>query len=216
MHRVAFVAVAVVAAAGCGSNRDAGVPPTERGHWSAYVVSPAVVGEYDTGPAIGHRSPDGKWSVAYVRRNGWGNLDVTNRTSHRTYRRYHSNDGCCSEIAWLPPHRLIFDDDYRVRILDPSVGRVVTVAHFSNFAISNNGRWIAGYADSGGHSPETVGLVPSRGGTCRVVARSDEEDDVLLGFTSDAAALRIRRSEAGGGRRIITVPLTDLKPGTGC
>jgi hypothetical protein len=74
---------------------------------------------------------------------------------------YHSNDSCCSEITWLPPHVLIFDDDYKVQALDPTNRRVATIAHFSNFAVSHDGRWIAGYSDSGGHAAETVGVVSS-------------------------------------------------------
>jgi hypothetical protein len=206
--------------AGCSFHRHAGSPVVV-GHYR--VVSPSVVGDYDGGPAIGRASPDGKWSVEYTRRNGWGNLDVTDRASPRTYRLYHSNDSCCSEITWLPPHVLIFDDDYKVQILDPTNRRVATIAHFSNFAVSHDGRWIAGYADSGGHAAETVGVVSSTNGSCRVVSRKSSQDDTVVTFTSNDNSLLVARrvfdqnlGEVTGSAQIVTVQLEKLQPHSGC
>jgi hypothetical protein len=206
--------------AGCSFHRHA-ASPVVLGHYR--VVSPSVVGDYNGGPAIGRASPDGKWSVEYTRRNGWGTLDVTDRASHRTYRMYHSNDSCCSEITWLPQHVLIFDDDYKVQVLNPTNRRVATIAHFSNFAVSHDGRWIAGYSDSGGHAAETVGVVSSTDWSCRVVARRSSQDDTVIAFTSNDTSLLVARrvfdqnlGEATGSAQLVAVPLANLQSRGGC
>jgi len=205
--RVIVASVTLVALAGCSSS-------TPR------VTSPTP-GQYNDGPALREQSPDGNWSVAYSRRNGYGNLDVTHRTSHRRYRMYHSNDGCCSEIAWLPPHDLVFDDDYKVQLLDPATRRVATIAHFSAFVISPDGHWLAGYADSGGHAAETVGVVDSRGGGCRTVPHAPDQDDTVGAFTADGKAIDIIRrrfdtktGETTRAAHVVRISLTDLRPGS--
>lgn len=183
------------------------------------VVSPGPFDDYLGGPAVGEASPDGDWTVDFTRRGSYGNLDLTNRQSHRVFRMYHSNDSCCTEITWLPPHLLLFDDDYRVLVLDPTTRRLKTIAGFSNFIVSGDGRWIAGYASSGGHVGESVRIVTAAGGSCLMVPHKTTEDDTPVTFTSDDKAIRISRTRFGPGTaraRILTFTLTHLRPRGAC
>jgi hypothetical protein len=187
-----------------------------RGALAVTVLSSVLV-------AGGVVSPDGKWSVDFTRKNGYGHLDVRNEATHRLYRMYRSNDSCCTSISWIGPHLLIFDDDYNVKTLNPATRRVNRIAGFSNFVVSHNGRWVAGYAESGGHSAETVGVVPVGGGGCRVVPRRADRTDTVARFSADdAAVLIVRRhwdrtlEEATGAAHAIAVPLAALRPGKTC
>jgi hypothetical protein len=138
-------------------------------------------------------SPDGKWSLAYTRQHGYDNLDVTKRATGRIFRMYSSNDGCCAQITWLPPHLLVFVDDYKTKTLDPTTKRIVVMASFSNFVVSADGRWVAGWADCGGHCAETVSVVRITGGACRDVPRRHDQDDNALRFSRDDRSLTILR-----------------------
>lgn len=174
-----------------------------------------------TGIAVG--SPDGKWSVLYSRKNGYGRLDVTNTRTGRRYRMYRSNDSCCDEITWVKPHLLIFVDDYNVKTLDPATRRLTRIAGFSDFTVSHNGRLVAGYADSGGHAAEIVEIVPITGGLCRAVRHPPDQDDSSPTFSrNDKAVIVARRSfdlklgYAVGRTHWIAVPLTALIPVKTC
>lgn len=141
----------------------------------------------------GYLSPDGKWSLAYTRKNGYGHLDITQRATARTFRMYRSNDSCCAQITWLRPHLVIFVDDYRTLTLDPTTRNATQIAGFSNFVVSRDGRWVAGWADSGGHRAESVEVVPTRGGQCRQVPRRPTQDDNAVRFSPDNRSVTIRR-----------------------
>jgi hypothetical protein len=205
---------------GCGSNGQTahGFVPVAAGY---RVVSPSM-GDIDTGPAVGATSPDGKWRAEFAKRNGCGNVIVTNLGSHRRLRVYHSANGCCTEIAWLPPHYLVFDDDHQVQLVDAATRQQATIAQFSSFVISPDGRWVAGYASSGGHGPKTVGVVPSTGGTCRTVPRTKTQDDIVVSFTPDSQAIRISRASfdpihgVNGDRHLMTIPLDRLQTHGSC
>jgi hypothetical protein len=189
------------------------------------LVSAGTVTARASSPPTGlaERSPDGKWSVLYSRRNGYGRLDVTNLQTGRRYRMYRSNDSCCDDVTWVKPHLLIFVDDYKVKTLDPNARRAVRIAGFSQFALSHDGRLVAGYAESGGHAAETVEVVPIAGGRCRAVARRLDQDDSSPSFSRDDHALTFLRQRfdrklgyAVGKPRRVTVPLTALVPINAC
>lgn len=176
----------------------------------------------------GYSSPDGSWSLAYTRTHGYGHLDITQRATGRVFRMYSSNDACCGQIRWLRPHLLIFIDDYRTKTLDPTTKRVATIANFSNYVVSADGRWVAGWADCGDHSQESVDVVRITGGRCRQVPRRPDQDDNALRFSRDDRNLTIRRRffDVKNGAPMqdgvpsrwhaLTVPLFTLRPATTC
>jgi hypothetical protein len=197
-----------------------GLGTTFGGHGSA---------QHTRNATSGYVSPDGKWSLAYTRKHGYGHLDVTQRATGRVFRMYSSNDACCWQTTWLRPHLLIFVDDYNTKTLDPATKRVVTIANFSNFVVSLDGRWVAGWADCGGHCQESVDVVPITGGRCRQVPRRPDQDDNALHFSRDDRTLTIRRRffdvkngapmQDGGVPshwHAVTVPLSTLRPVTTC
>jgi hypothetical protein len=189
------------------------------------VVALATVGAATAFSTTGfsQRSPDGTWSVRFTRENGYGRLDLTQRSSGERYRMYRSNDSCCDQISWIAPHLLIVVDDYNVKTLDPANRTVRRIAGFSNFVVSPSGRLVAGWADSGGHSPQTVEVVPTAGGTCMAVPRRPDQDDSAPAFTADSRALVIERQHFDlklgydvGATREVRVPLTALRPVRSC
>jgi len=165
------------------------------------------------------RSPDGKWSMLFSRKNGYGRIDLTERSTGRRYRMYRSNDSCCDQITWIAPHLLIFIDDYNVKTLDPTTRTVHRIAGFSNFVLSPNRRLIAGWADSGGHAPETVDVAPVAGGKCLAVPRRPDQDDSGAVFTRNGRELIVERQhfdlklgDSVGPTRVVRVLLTTLRP----
>jgi hypothetical protein len=175
-----------------------------------------------TATFAGTPSPDGQWSVAFSRKNGYGRLDLTQRSMGRVFRMYRSNDGCCSDITWVAPHLLVFVDDYRTFVLDPTTRRATKIAGFSNIAVSRDGKWVAGWADSGGHSAELVAVVPLQGGRCRAVPKRAREDDTFPRFSRDSRSITVIRrtydpkTESWTHEREVTVPLARLKPIATC
>jgi len=168
-------------------------------------------------------SPDGKWTVVYSRKNGYGRLDLIERSNGPRYRMYRSNDSCCQGITWVSPHLLVFVDDYNVKTLDPPTRRVSRIAGFSDFVVSPNGRWVAGWANCGGHCAEIVEVVPITGGTCRAFPHRRDQDDSYPFFSRDSRKLTVLRQqfdlkqgEALGPTREVTLPLTKLRPVKGC
>jgi hypothetical protein len=151
-------------------------------------------------------SPDGA-RRAIVRRAGNRGAVVVEPTHGGQARTlYSSNDACCGDLVWSSRRLLIFGDDYRVRTVDVITGRVRWIAGFSNYAVSHDGRWLAGWADSGGHSPETIYVVSVTGAHCRVVPRPATADDSQVSFTADGTRIRLLRrtfavnGNAGPGR----------------
>ena len=156
-------------------------------HSAAAVVGSAAPSSAAKVAALFQRlSPDRKWQVIYSRQNGYGRLDLIERRTGRRYRMYRSNDSCCDQITWVAPHTLIFVDDYRVKTLDPDRRRVTRIAGFSNFVLSPDRRWVAGYADTGGHSAESVDVVPLAGGACLAVPKRPDQDVAYPRFSSDS------------------------------
>jgi len=190
--------------------------------WGHVSVQPDRVVE------SGYVSPDGKWILAFARKHGYGHLDITQRATRRVFRMYSSNDSCCAEITWVRPHLLIFIDDYRTKTLDPVTKQVVTIAGFSNFVLSADGRLVAGWADCGGHCAEAVDVVPITGGRCRQVPHKPDQDDQAVRFSRDDRSLTIQRRffDVKNGEpfqnglpsrwRPVTVSLSHLRPVATC
>jgi hypothetical protein len=164
----------------------------------------------------GSPSPDHAWTLHFSRLHGYGRLDLTQRSTGRTFRMYRSNDGCCTFITWLKPHVLVFVDDYRTFTLDPATKTVTRLGGFSNYVVSPNGRWLAGWNDSP-HGGERVGVVSIDGRTCLEVPRPRRsDDDEAAGFTKDSRSVRVyrrtysNRLDALIRPRRLTLPLTSL------
>ncbi len=160
------------------------------GYHSAPATLPNVA---KVTPLLQRLSPDRKWQLIYSRQNGYGRLDLIDRRTGRRYRMYRSNDSCCDQITWVAPHTLIFVDDYKVKTLDPDRRRVRQIAGFSNFVISPNGRWVAGYADTGGHRPQSVDVVPLAGGACLAVPKRPDQDVGYPSFSADSRFVSVER-----------------------
>jgi len=163
------------------------------------------------------------WSVVYSRANGYGRLDLTDRTTGRRYRMYRSNDSCCDQITWISAHTLVFVDDYEVKTLDPVTRRVTRIAGFSNFVISPNGRWVAGWASCGGHCAETVEVVPLAGGACKAVRHQADQDDSYPFFSRDSSRITVdrqhfdtKRGQPTGLPYDVTVAVSALQPVPAC
>ena len=213
MLRVAVLALVALASTpfSCRPQHETAVPQAS-GHYR--VTSPGPYDDYPGGPAIGQPSPDGKWSVAYHDYT----IVVTDRATHRV-RRYstvqHGVTTCCTEISWLPPHLLIFDDNYRVLVWDPATRHVKKISDASNFVISPDGRWAATFSDAP-HDPDIIAIVRTSGGTCLLVPRHRNDDDTPVAFT-DNGVLLVSRSKfdgwehTGATGRLLRFPLRTLK-----
>jgi hypothetical protein len=158
-------------------------------------------------PGAAFPSPDQAWTLHYTRAHGYGHLDLTQRSTGRTFRMYRSNDGCCTFVEWLRPHLLVFVDDYRTFTLDPATKKVTQLAGFSNYVVSPNGRWIAGWNDSP-HGGERVGVVSVDGRTCLQVPVRQPDDDEAAGFTKDGGAVRVYRRTYSAQRDELVRPRT--------
>jgi hypothetical protein len=205
--------VAVVVCGGCGARHMAATTSTQapRPVQHRVLVDPAVF------------SPDGKRfaSVRHVFVTSTGSvgyLDVGKSGTRDKRTVYSSSDSCCTEVTWVSPSLIAFDDDYNVKTVDLSSGRVHRVATFSNFSVSADGRWIAGWKFSGGHSPETIGVVSITGSNCRTVPKPKNADDSDANFSPDAKQLMfvrqrfdLKRGEDLGQGRVVTVSLSELR-----
>jgi hypothetical protein len=147
-----------------------------------------------------------------------GYLEIRPANGSRTRTLYSSNDSCCHGIVWVSPRLIAFDDDYNAKRVDLATGRVRHIAAFSDFAVSRDGRWVAGWASSGGHVAETVGVVSINGTHCRIVPRPDNADDTQPGFMAGSKSVYVlRRSynskfeEIFGTGRIVTISMSMLR-----
>lgn len=129
---------------------------------------------------------------------------------------YHSTDSCCDFITWVKPHLLLFDDDYRVMKLDPATRKVSVIAGFSNFVVSPDGRWVAGFAAGPPELAESVGVLSLRKRLCLEVVHGSRQTDQIAGFTRDSKGVIVERSafipneSATGPRQLVQFPLTSL------
>lgn len=139
-------------------------------------------------------SPDGVWKLTFRGRGPGGSLFLTRHGTGRPVPMYHSSDSCCSFIAWARPHLLLFDDDYRVFTLDPTTRKSTLISGFSNFVVSPDGRWVAGFAVHPPEDAETVGVLSLRSRRCLVVPHTPHQTDEVAGFTRDSKGVIVERS----------------------
>lgn len=165
-------------------------------------------------PGLTCRSPDGAWEVTYTR--GPGTLWLTGRRTGVRFRAYHSTDSCCTYITWAKPHTLLFDDDYRLMTLDPATRKLTLLAGFSDFVVSRDGRWVAGFALHPPEDAETVGVLSLADRTCLVVPHTSHQTDETAGFTRDNQGVIVERSSfspnegATGSRHLVQFALSSL------
>jgi hypothetical protein len=206
--RVAFVTAATLALAfGAGS--------------SAGLASADADGPQVDAPIW---SPDERRSATLVHRGAYGRIVVALKGgAGKTL--YASNDSCCHGIAWASSRLLVFDDDYNVKTLDVTTGRIVRIAGFSDFVVSQDGKFVAGWADSGGHKAERVGVVPIAGGSCSLVPARPNQDDTKPTFSADGTHLAVLRRSfdpAGGGvdprgrRVVVSLAALRARPANAC
>jgi Tol biopolymer transport system component len=155
-------------------------------------------------------SPDGKHLalVVHVKGTGYNMLEVGNADGQDARVVYSSNDSCCGgPIQWASPSLIVFDDDYNVKTVSLKTGKVTKLRlGFSDFAVSRNGRWIAGWADSGGHVPQTIGIASVTGDRYSELRKPGKKtDDSQPDFSPDGKQLLFNRNDSlvvepfGGG-----------------
>jgi len=154
-------------------------------------------------------SPDGKHLAFVTHVKGTGStqmLEVGNAGGQNARVVYTSTDACCGgPIQWASSSLIVLDDDYTVKTVSLKTGRVTKLRlGFSDFAVSSNGRWIAGWAFSGGHSPETIGIASVTGSGYHNLAKPTKNtDDSEPDFSPDGKQIVFARAE--GGRSSLTV-----------
>jgi tricorn protease-like protein len=131
---------------------------------------------------------------------------------------YSSSDACCSNLTWASRQVLVFDDDYHVKTVNLNTGKVKFIAWFSDFSVSPNGRWIAGWSYSGGHSPRGIFVVSITGNDCGAVPRPPSADDSYPNFSSDNKRLFFQRQRFDpklghdvGSAHVVSIPVTQLR-----
>ena len=168
-------------------------------------------------------SPDRRY-VAHVKQvlvpnsASVGYLEIRPATDFKTRTLYSSNDSCCRNIVWVTQRLIAFVDDYHLKTADLATGRIQHIANFSDFAVSRDGRWVAGWASSGGHVAETVGVVSIEGTHCRIVPRPYNADDTQPGFMAGSKSVYVLRRSYNskfevihGTGRIVTTPMSMLR-----
>jgi tricorn protease-like protein len=121
--------------------------------------------------------------IVVTHRNGYGSLKVEAAGKMRTL--YRSNDSCCTNVVIASPTLVAFDDDYNVKTVDLRTGHVSRIAGFSNFVVSPDGLWVAGWS-YGPFEAEQVGVVSITGNRCLRVPKPGWADDWSPYFSPDS------------------------------
>jgi Tol biopolymer transport system component len=116
----------------------------------------------------GVTSPDGAHVAFLSSRGGTTSIAVADAHGAGVVKVYASQDSCCSHLSWAASGLLVFADDYTVKTVDVGSGNVRRIAGFSDFALSPDGRWLAGYAFKNGHGAEPIAVVSIDGARCLV------------------------------------------------
>ena len=108
---------------------------------------------------------------------------------------YHSNNACCSDIAWAGPHLLLFLDYPLVESLDPTTRMVTLLGSLGGMVVSPNGRWVAGAGSAGPESPiaNTVYVLAVGARKCLVVPGTSS---AVAGFTRDGNSVIVQRGSS--------------------
>jgi hypothetical protein len=139
------------------------------------------------------RSPDGAWRLRFRQGTEYGRLFLARRSQGKGVQMYHSNNDCCTDIAWARPDLLLFLDYPLVESLDPATRIVTVLGDLNDFVVSPNGRWVAGSGASGPGDPvaTTVYVLGVGAKKCLVVPGSSAD---AAGFTRDSKAVIVNRN----------------------
>src|SRR5690242_591209 len=193
MNRFVLAALIGLLLAGCGGVR--GTAATEAQVNGSPICEAIPHRGVPPAPRQSCPSPDGAWSVTYTGAYPVGTLWLSHHGSARV-RAYKSVGlACCTNVTWAKPHTLLFDDDYQVFRLNPVTRTHKMIAGWSDFVVSLNGRWIAGYAYGGSSAAPalTVGVLSVDGKTCLTVPHGSHESDAPAGFSKDSSNVIIVR-----------------------
>lgn len=214
------LSVALLAAA-CGAGGPRGIRPT-----GPAVIAPQCSAVEGTPVANAPcRSPDRRWLLTWRGKGSRCSLFLTRGSAGRRVRVFETTAAPCSYLTWVKPHLLLFDDDYRVMTLHPSSRQVTSIGRFSDFLVSPDQRWIAGYAASSPEQAETVDLLSLNGRTCLVVPHTSHQTDEVAGFTRDSEGVIVLRARftpndgPTGPSHLVQYDIASLQRGsaqTGC
>jgi hypothetical protein len=196
------------------------------GAFGLLVAGCGASGSAPTGPALAaaqcpvHRisskltvgacgSPDGLWRLRFRQGTQNGRLFLIRRGGSKAVEMYHSNNACCSDIAWAKPHLLLFLDYPLVESLDPTTRTVTQLGSLSGVAVSRSGRWVAGTGSAGPEDPigTTVYVLGVDARRCLVVPGSAF---AVAGFTRADDAIIVERSLPPGKPRLRQFDLSSL------
>lgn len=156
------------------------------------------------------RSPDGAWTLRLKKGTSYGRLFLARRGQSERVQMYHSNNACCSDIAWARPHLLLFLDYPLVESLDPSTRKVTLLGDLSHVIVSSNGRWVAGTGSAGPGDPigTTVYVLAVGAHRCLVVPGTSYG---AAGFTRDGNAVIVQQSSSAGKPQLRQFSLSSLR-----
>jgi hypothetical protein len=122
---------------------------------------------------------------------------------------YHSNNACCSDIAWARPHLLLFLDYPLVESLDPATRMVTHLGSLSSLVVSPTGRWVAGTGSAGPEDPiaNTVYVLAVGARKCLVVPGTSYR---AAGFTRDGDAVIVQRGSSPSKPQLRQFSLSSL------
>lgn len=118
---------------------------------------------------------------------------------------YHSNNACCSDIAWAKPHLLLFLDYPLVESLDPTTRTVTLLGSLSDLVVSPAGSWVAGTGSAGPEDPIARTVYVLAVGSKKCLAVPGTFFDVA-GFTRDGKAVIVERSTPPASRSSVSSP----------
>jgi hypothetical protein len=189
---VAAVVVFGVVLAGCGSSTD--TTPTG----AALRAPQCPVTRLSSKLTVGScRSPDGAWRLRFRRGTANGRLFLARRGERKGVEMYHSSNDCCTDLAWVRPHLLLFLDYPLVESLDPTSRIVTQLGALNDFVVSPQGQWVAGAGASGPGDPVATTVYVLAVGTkkCLVVPGTSAD---AAGFTRDGASVIVQRNADPG------------------
>ena len=139
------------------------------------------------------RSPDGAWRLSFREGTEYGRLFLARRGGGKGVEMYHSNNDCCTDIAWVRPHLLLFLDYPLVESLDPATRTVTQLGALNDVVVSRDGKWVTGAGASGPGDPvaTTVYVLGVDAKKCLVVPGTSSD---AAGFTRDGKAVIVQQS----------------------
>jgi hypothetical protein len=196
MNRIclaAFTVAAVIVGSGCDSTRHAATTQS--------TPPPESIVRVVFDPAVPSRDGDRIAVVRHVGSASYLEVGPANRRHLRTV--YTARDSCCGDLAWAARWLVVFDNDYRVLTLDVRSGRLRQIAGFSDFQLSKDGRWAAGWARAP-MTPKPLGSSRSRAraaASCRGRATppTPTRSSRRTGNASSSCASRSSRARAAPG-----------------